>query len=124
MTPAPPIGPALGATGVNIGQVCKDFNDATASMGDMVIPMVITVYDDRSYTFVLKTPPASELLKKAAKVDKGSGVPNKNKIGKITRDQLREIAEKKFNDLNALDIEAAMKIIEGTAKNMGLEVEG
>lgn len=121
-TPAPPIGPALGATGIAIGEFVKQFNDRTAQMGDMVIPAVITVYEDRSFTFELKTPPASEMLKKAAKIAKGSGVPNKDKVGKITRDQLREIAEKKMADLNALDIEGAMKVIEGTAKNMGLEV--
>lgn len=121
-TPAPPIGPALGATGINIGQFVSEFNSKTASMGDMVIPAVITVYDDRSFTFVLKTPPASELLKKAAKVEKGSGVPNKNKVGKVTRAQLTEIAEKKMEDLNALSLDAAVKIIEGTARNMGLEV--
>jgi len=121
--PAPPIGPALGATGINIGQFCKDFNDQTAQMGDMVIPAIITVYEDRSYTFILKTPPASELLKKAAKIQKGSGIPNKNKVGTVTKDQVREIAEKKMQDLNALTIEAAEKIIEGTARNMGLEVK-
>jgi large subunit ribosomal protein L11 len=121
-TPAPPIGPALGATGINIGQFVKEFNEKTASMGDMVIPAIITAYEDRTFTFVLKTPPASELLKKAAKVEKGSGVPNKNKVGKITKAQLREVAEKKMEDLNALTVEAAMRIIEGTAKNMGLEV--
>jgi large subunit ribosomal protein L11 len=121
-TPAPPIGPALGATGINIGQFVKEFNDKTASMGDMVIPAVITVFEDRSFTFILKTPPASALLKKAAKIEKGSGVPNKNKVGKITKAQLREVAEKKMEDLNALTVEAAMKVIEGTARNMGLEV--
>lgn len=121
-TPAPPIGPALGATGIAIGEFVKQFNDKTAQMGDMVIPAVITVYEDRSFTFVLKTPPASELLKKAAKIEKGSGIPNKDKVGKVTKAQIREIAEKKLDDLNALDIEGAMKIIEGTAKNMGLEV--
>jgi len=121
-TPAPPIGPALGATGIAIGEFVKQFNDKTASMGDMVIPAVITVYEDRSFTFILKTPPASEMLKKAAKVEKGSGVPNKDKVGKVSKAQIREIAEKKMSDLNALDIEGAMKIIEGTAKNMGLEV--
>ncbi len=121
--PAPPIGPALGATGINIGQFCKDFNDQTAQMGDMVIPAIITVYEDRSYTFILKTPPASELLKKAAKIQKGSGIPNKNKVGTVTKDQVREIAEKKMQDLNALTIEGAEKIIKGTAKNMGLEVK-
>jgi large subunit ribosomal protein L11 len=122
-TPAPPIGPALGATGIAIGEFCKQFNDQTASMGDMIIPAVITVYDDRSFTFILKTPPASELLKKILKLEKGSGVPNKNKIGKITKAQLREVAEKKLADLNTTDIDAAVKIIAGTAKNMGLEVE-
>lgn len=121
-TPAPPIGPALGATGIAIGEFVKQFNDRTAQMGDMVIPAVITVYEDRSFTFELKTPPASEMLKKAANISKGSGVPNKDKVGKIKKSQIREIAEKKMDDLNALDIEAAMKIIEGTAKNMGLEV--
>jgi large subunit ribosomal protein L11 len=121
-TPAPPIGPALGATGINIAGFCKEFNDKTQGMGDMVIPAVITVFDDRSFTFILKTPPASELIKKTLNLSKGSGVPNKNKIGKITQAQLREIAEKKLPDLNALDIDAAMRIIAGTAKNMGLEV--
>jgi large subunit ribosomal protein L11 len=122
-TPAPPLGPALGATGIAIGEFVKQFNEKTASLGDMIIPAVITIYEDRSFTFVLKTPPASELLKKAAKIEKGSGIPNKNKVGKVTKAQIREIAEKKMEDLNALDIEGAMKIIEGTAKNMGLEVE-
>jgi large subunit ribosomal protein L11 len=121
-TPAPPIGPALGATGIAIGEFVKQFNDRTAQMGDMVIPAVITVYEDRSFTFELKTPPASEMLKKAAKISKGSGVPNKDKVAKISRAQIREIAEKKMDDLNALDLDAASKIIEGTAKNMGLEV--
>lgn len=121
-TPAPPLGPALGATGINIGEFVKQFNDKTEQMGDMVIPAVLTIYEDRSFTFVLKTPPASELLKKAAKVEKGSGVPNKNKVGKVTKAQIREIAEKKFEDLNSLTIEGAIKTIEGTAKNMGLEV--
>jgi large subunit ribosomal protein L11 len=120
--PAPPIGPALGATGINIGAFCKEFNDATQAMGDIVIPAVITVYDDRSYTFILKTPPTSELIKKTLNLTKGSGQPNKNKIGKITQAQLREIAEKKMQDLNALTIEGAINIVAGTAKNMGLEV--
>ena len=121
-TPAPPLGPALGATGIAIGEFVKQFNDKTSQMGDMIIPAEITIYEDRSFTFILKTPPASALLKKAAKVDKGSGVPNKNIVGKITKAQLREIAEKKMEDLNALDVEAAMKIIAGTARQMGLEV--
>lgn len=121
-TPAPPIGPALGATGIAIGEFVKQFNDKTANMGDMIIPAVVTVYEDRSFTFILKTPPASEMLKKAANIEKGSGNPNRQKVGKVTRLQIREIAEKKMQDLNAFDIEGAMKIIEGTAKSMGLEV--
>ncbi len=121
-TPAPPIGPALGATGIAIGEFVKQFNERTSQMGDMVIPAVITVYEDRSFIFELKTPPASEMLKKAANISKGSGVPNKNKVGKITKAQLKDIAEKKMSDLNALDLDAAIKIIAGTAKNMGLEV--
>lgn len=121
-TPAPPIGPALGATGIAIGEFVKQFNDRTANMGDLIVPAVITVYEDRSFTFVLKTPPASELLKKAAQIPKGSGKPNRDKVGKVTKAQIREIAEKKLPDLNTTDIEKAMKIIEGTAKNMGLEV--
>lgn len=121
-TPAPPLGPALGATGIAIGEFVKQFNDKTAQMGDVVVPAEITIYEDRSFTFVLKTPPASALLKKAAKIEKGSGVPNKDKVGKVTKAQVREIAEKKLEDLNALDIEGAVKIIEGTARQMGLEV--
>ncbi|MEK7481809.1 MAG: 50S ribosomal protein L11 [Patescibacteria group bacterium] len=121
--PAPPIGPALGQHGVNIGQFCQQFNEATKEMGDSVIPAEITIYEDRTFEFKLKTPPASDLLKKAAGIEKGSGDPLKNKVGKITKAQLREIAEKKMVDLNANDIEAAEKIIAGTARNMGIEVE-
>ena len=121
--PAPPIGPALGQHGVNIGQFCQQFNDATKEMGDSVIPAEITIYEDRTFEFKLKTPPASDLLKKAAGIEKGSGDPLKNKVGKVTKAQIREITEKKMADLNANDIEAGMKIIEGTARNMGIEVE-
>lgn len=120
--PAPPIGPALGQHGVNIQEFCKQFNDATKDkMGD-ITPVVITVYEDRSFTYQMKTPPAAELLKKAANIKKGSGEPHKVKVGKVTRAQLREIAEKKMEDLNANDIEKAMKIVAGTARQMGLEV--
>lgn len=122
--PAPPVGPALGQHGLNIQQFCTQFNDATKDKMGSVIPVEITVYDDRSFTFVLKTPPASDLLKKAAKVEKGSGKPLQEKIGKITRAQLREIAQTKMPDLNAHDIDAAMKIIEGTARQMGITIEG
>ena len=121
-TPAPPVGPALGQHGVNIMEFCKKFNEATASKAGMLIPVVITIYEDRSFTFVTKTPPASFLLMKAAKVDKGSGEPNRIKVGKVTRKQIREIAELKLEDLNTKDIEAAMRIIEGTAKSMGIEI--
>lgn len=120
--PAPPIGPALGQHGVNIGQFCQQFNEATKEMGDSVIPAEITIYEDRTFEFKLKTPPASDLLKKAAGIEKGSNDPLKNKVGKITKAQLREIAEKKIIDLNANDIEAAERIIAGTAKNMGIEI--
>lgn len=120
--PAPPIGPALGQHGVNIAEFCKQFNDATKDMTGDVIPAEITIYEDRSFTFKLKTPPASALLKKAAGIEKGSGAPNKAKVGKVTRADLRAIAEKKMIDLNANDVEAAMRIIAGTAKNMGIEV--
>jgi large subunit ribosomal protein L11 len=121
--PSPPVGPALGQHGVNIMEFCKAFNARTA--GDevgMMTPVVITVFADRSFTFITKTPPAAVLLMKAAKVPKGSGVPNKNKIGKITKDQVREIAQLKMPDLNAFDIEAAVRTIEGTARSMGLEI--
>lgn len=122
-SPAPPIGPALGQHGVGIQDFCTQFNDATKEMGGDIIPVEITVYEDRSFSFVLKTPPASDLLRKAAGVQKGSGEPNKNKVGKVSRAQIKEIAEKKMVDLNANDVEAAMKIIEGTARSMGIEVE-
>ena len=121
-TPAPPIGPALAQHGLNIAEFCQKFNAATQAMSGYTIPAEVTIFTDRSYTFKLKTPPASELLKKAAGIEKGSGVPNKTKVGKVTRDQLKEIAEKKMPDLNTTDIEQAMKIIAGTAKNMGIEI--
>jgi len=123
-TPAPPVGPALGQHGLNISDFVNKFNTATQKMIGDVIPVEITVYVDKTYTFVLKTPPAAELLKKAAGVEKGSGEPNKKKVGKVTMAQVREIAEKKMKDLNANDIDAAMEIIKGTARNMGLTVEG
>ncbi len=123
-TPAPPVGPALGQHGLNISDFVSKFNAATQKMIGDVIPVEITVYVDKTYTFVLKTPPAAELLKKAAGVEKGSGEPNKKKVGKVTLAQVREIAEKKMKDLNANDIDAAMEIIKGTARNMGLSVEG
>jgi large subunit ribosomal protein L11 len=122
--PSPPVGPALGQRGVNIMEFCKAFNAQTQQMGDMIIPVVITVYADRSFTFITKTPPASILLMKAAKLEKGSAEPNKNKVGKVTRAQVREIATTKMPDLNATTIEGAIRIIEGTARSMGLEVEG
>ena len=121
-TPAPPIGTALGPHGLNIMEFCKAYNERTASMGDTVIPAEITVFEDRTFTFITKTPPAYNLLKKAAGVDKGSAVPNRDKVGSVTRDQVREIAELKMQDLNAVDIENAMRIIEGTARSMGLTV--
>jgi large subunit ribosomal protein L11 len=121
-TPAPPIGPALGQHGVNIMEFCKAYNAQTESQRGNVIPVEITVYEDRSFTFVTKTPPAAELIKKAAGVAKGSGVPQRDKVGKITRDQVREIANTKLPDLNANDVDAAMKIVEGTARSMGVTV--
>ncbi|HCD71059.1 50S ribosomal protein L11 [Thermovirga lienii] len=121
-TPAPPVGPALGQHGVNIMEFCKQFNAKTADQPGMIIPVIITVYADRSFTFEMKTPPASVLLKKAAGLEKGSGEPNKVKVGKVTLDQVREIAEIKKPDLNANDIEAAMEMIKGTARSMGIEV--
>src|SRR5574337_321337 len=120
--PAPPVGPALGQHGVNIMEFCKAFNAKTQKMGETVIPVIITVYSDRSFTFITKTPPAAELLKKAAGIIKGSGVPNKDKVGKVTRAQIKEIATTKMPDLNAATVESAMRMIEGSAKSMGLEV--
>ena len=122
-TPAPPVGPALGQAGINIVGFTKDFNARTADQKGMIIPVVITVYEDRSFEFITKTPPAAVLLKKAAKVDKGSGEPNTKKVAKVTKDQVKEIAETKMKDLNAADIEAAMRMIEGTASSMGFTVE-
>lgn len=123
-TPAPPVGPALGQHGVNIMEFCKQFNAKTADQPGMIIPVVLTVYGDRSFSFIMKTPPASVLLKKAAKLERGSGEPNKVKVGKVTLDQIREIAEIKQPDLNANDVEAAMEMIKGTARSMGIEVVG
>lgn len=122
-TPGQQLGTSLGPHGVNMGQFVKEFNERTASMGDTVVPAEVTVYEDRTYTFVLKTPPASALIKKAAGLEKGSGDPLKNKIGKITRAQLRQIAETKMPDLNANTIEAAEKIVEGSARSMGVEIK-
>ncbi|MBO8126536.1 MAG: 50S ribosomal protein L11 [Firmicutes bacterium] len=122
--PAPPVGPALGQHGVNIMEFCKAFNAKTQDQAGMIIPVIITVYEDRSFSFVTKTPPAAVLLKKAAGLEKGSGEPNRNKVGKVTRDQVKEIAELKMKDLNAADLEAAMRMIEGTARSMGIVVEG
>ncbi len=121
-TPAPPVGTALGPHGVNIMDFCKAYNAQTESMRGNVIPVEITIFEDRSFTFITKTPPAAKLLLKAAKLDKGSGEPNRNKVGKISRDAVREIAEMKMPDLNANDLDAATKIIEGTARSMGLVV--
>jgi large subunit ribosomal protein L11 len=122
--PAPPVGPALGAKGVNIMDFCKQFNAKTQKDQGMVIPVVITVFSDRSFTFITKSPPAAVLLLKAAGIEKGSGEPNKTKVGKVTQDDLRQIAETKIQDMNAYTIEQAMKSIEGTARSMGLEVVG
>ena len=120
--PAPPIGPALGQHGVNIMMFCKEYNARTADKAGLIVPVEISVFEDRSFTFILKTPPASVLIKKAAGIEKGSGEPNRTMVGSITTDQLREIAETKLPDLNANDVEAAMRIIAGTAKNMGVTV--
>jgi large subunit ribosomal protein L11 len=120
--PAPPVGPALGQHGVNIMEFCKTFNARTQKMGDTIVPVIISVYSDRSFTFITKTPPAAELLKKAAGIVKGSGVPNKDKVGKVTRAQIKEIAQTKLPDLNAASVESAMRMIEGSAKSMGLEI--
>jgi large subunit ribosomal protein L11 len=121
-TPAPPIGPALGQHGVNIGQFVQQFNDRTKSLNGMIVPVVITVYKDKSFEFEVKSPPAAVLLKDAAQVAKGSGVPNKEKVGKVTSEQVKKIAEAKMKDLNAFSVDKAMKIIEGTARSMGIEV--
>ncbi len=121
-TPSPPVGPALGQHGVNIMEFCKSFNAKTQKMGETIVPVIITVYSDRSFTFITKTPPAAELLKKAAGIIKGSGTPNKEKIGKVTRAQIKEIAQTKLPDLNAASVESAMRMIEGSAKSMGLEI--
>lgn len=121
-TPAPPVGTALGPHGINIGEFTKAFNEQTASMGDTIVPVEMTIYEDRSFTFILKTPPASVLIRKAAGLDKGSSNPLTTKVGKITSAQLREIAQTKMPDLNAVDIEAAEKIIRGTARSMGVEI--
>ncbi len=121
-TPAPPIGPALGQHGVNIGQFVSQFNERTKDKNGMIVPVIINVYHDKSFDFIVKSPPAAELLKQAAGIVKGSGVPNKEKVGTVSREQLATIAKTKFDDLNAFTIESAVKIIEGTARNMGLEV--
>lgn len=122
-TPTPPVGPALGQHGVDIMSFCNAFNEQTKELGDTVVPAEITIYQDRSFDFICKITPAAILLKKAAGLEKGSGVPNKEKVGKMTKEQIRTIAESKFKDLNARSIEQAMKIIEGTARSMGIEIE-
>ena len=122
-TPAPPVGPALGQAGINIMGFTKEFNAQTQDQAGLLIPVEISVYEDRSFTFITKTPPAAVLLKKAAKVDKGSGEPNKNKVAEVTADQVREIAELKMEDLNAADVEAAMRMVEGTARSIGFTVK-
>jgi len=121
-TPAPPVGTALGQHGVNIMEFCRQYNEATQAQAGQVIPVELTIYEDRSFSFVTKQPPAAELIKSAAGLDKGSGEPNRDKVGRITRDQVRQIAERKMVDLNATDVAGAMKIIEGTARSMGVEV--
>jgi large subunit ribosomal protein L11 len=120
--PAPPVGPALGQHGVNIMAFCKDYNERTASQAGTVVPVDITIYEDRSFNFVLKTPPASDLLKRAAGIEKGSSAQRREKVGEVSRDQVREIAETKMRDLNTTSVEAAMRIVEGTARSMGIEV--
>ncbi len=121
-TPAPPIGTALGPHGVNIMEFCKSYNEKTASMAGQVVPVELTIYEDRTFTFVTKTPPAAALLKKAAGIEKGSAKPNKEKVGKVTQQQVREIAELKLKDLNAYTVDAAMRMVEGTARSLGIEV--
>ncbi|MDA1191489.1 MAG: 50S ribosomal protein L11 [Candidatus Poribacteria bacterium] len=123
-TPAPPVGPSLAPTGVNLGEFIKQFNAQTASQAGLIVGVVVTVYADRSFSMEIKSPPAPILLKKAAGIDKGSGEPNKNKVGKVSRAQIQQIAETKLSDLNAASLEAAMRIIEGTARSMGITVEG
>jgi len=122
-TPAPPVGPALGQHGVNIGQFVSQFNERTKELNGTIVPVVISVYGDKSFSFEVKSPPAAVLLKDAAQIAKGSGVPNKEKVGKVSREQIRQIAERKFNDLNAYDLGQAERIIEGTARSMGVEIE-
>ncbi|HAH85921.1 MAG TPA: 50S ribosomal protein L11 [Armatimonadetes bacterium] len=121
-TPAPPVGPALGQYGINMMEFIKSYNEKTAPQMGTIVPVEITVFEDRSFTFVLKTPPAAELLRKAAGIDKGSGIPNRTKVGKVTRDKLKEIAEIKMPDLNSNDVESAMQVIAGTARSMGIEI--
>ncbi|MBI4307432.1 MAG: 50S ribosomal protein L11 [Chloroflexi bacterium] len=121
-TPAPPVGPALGQHGVNIMAFCKDYNTRTAQLAGSIVPVEITIFEDRSFTFITKTPPASDLLKKALGAEKGSGAPNRQKVGKLPRTKIREIAQMKMKDLNAKDIDAAVRIIEGTARSMGVEI--
>ncbi len=123
-TPAPPVGPALGQHGVNIMAFCKEFNERTANQAGLIIPIEITVYEDRSFTFICKTPPAAVLLKKAVGIETASGEPNKKKVAKISKAKVREIAELKMKDLNAASVEAAMRMVEGTARSMGIEIEG
>ncbi|MDP3710136.1 MAG: 50S ribosomal protein L11 [bacterium] len=122
-TPAPPVGTALGPHGINIGQFVKQYNDATGKMEGEIVPVEITIYEDRSFEFKLKTPPASDMLRKMAGIEKGSGTPNKNKVGKVSKTDIRKIAERKLEDLNATDLEAAEKIIMGTARSMGIEIK-
>jgi large subunit ribosomal protein L11 len=123
-TAAPPVGTALGPHGINMGQFIKEYNEKTASLAGTVVPAVVTIFEDRSFTFVTKSPPAADLIRKEAGVEKGSGKPNKEKIGKITKAQVKKIAETKMNDLNATSLEAAMRMVEGTARSMGVEVAG
>ena len=123
-TPAPPIGPALGQHGVNIGQFVSQYNERTKDLNGIIVPVVITMYKDKSFSFEVKSPPAAVLLRQAAEIAKGSGIPNKEKVGKVTRKQVRKIAERKFKDLNAYDLDQAEKIIAGTARSMGVEIEG